>query len=92
MNTQTPDTQRIKVLCVDDEPRVLEGLLLHLRRRYDVQVATSGGAGLEVLRRESTTAVVISDMRMPGMDGAWFLNQSRQVAPDAVRIDRKSVV
>ena len=86
MITQTRTEQRPKVLCVDDEPRVLEGLSLHLRRMYEVEVATSGNAGLAVLERDKTFAVVISDMRMPGMNGAVFLSRSREIAPDAVRM------
>lgn len=82
----TESRERIRVLCVDDEPNVLEGLSLHLRRRYDVTTALSGAAGLELLHRECDAGVVMSDMRMPGMDGATFLRKSRQVAPDAIRI------
>jgi FixJ family two-component response regulator len=77
---------RVRVLCVDDEPNVLEGLVLHLRRRYDVETATSGAAGLDALRRRPDTAVVVSDMRMPAMDGAAFLRAVRDVAPEATRI------
>jgi CheY-like chemotaxis protein len=75
-----------RVLCVDDEPAVLEGLKLHLRRRCEVLLATSGEGGLEVLRRPEPIAVVVSDMRMPGMDGVTFLRKAKQVAPDAVRM------
>lgn len=75
-----------RILCVDDEPQILESLSLNLRRPYDVDTATSGAAALEILTNEPTTAVVISDMRMPGMDGAAFLARARQVAPDAVRM------
>jgi CheY-like chemotaxis protein len=79
-------TSKVKVLCVDDEPNVLSGLSLHLRRRYDLLTATSGAAGLEELLKNPTTAVIISDMRMPAMDGATFLSRSREVVPDAVRL------
>jgi CheY-like chemotaxis protein len=74
------------ILCVDDEPYVLAGLSQNLGRRYAVQTATSGAAGLEALARRPTTAVILSDMRMPGMDGATFLKISRAVVPGAVRI------
>ncbi|MDP3856579.1 MAG: response regulator [Stagnimonas sp.] len=86
----TPDSrnpaERPRILCVDDEPRLLEGLALHLRRGYELLTAGSGAAGLEVLRREPDIAVVISDMRMPVMDGAAFLRQARALAPDATRM------
>ena len=82
----SPVTGRPKVLCVDDEPQVLEGLALHLRRSYDVVTATSGAAALDVLGKDGVTAVIISDMRMPAMDGAAFLSRARQLVPDATRI------
>jgi len=82
----TPPSNRLRVLCVDDEPKVLEGLTLHLRRCYDIITATSGNAGLELLSRQADVAVVLSDMKMPGMNGATFLAQARRVAPDATRV------
>jgi response regulator RpfG family c-di-GMP phosphodiesterase len=75
-----------KVLLVDDERNVLEGLSMHLRRHYVVLTASSGAEGLEKLSTDNSVAVVVSDMRMPGMDGAAFLTRARQVAPAAVRI------
>jgi response regulator RpfG family c-di-GMP phosphodiesterase len=75
-----------RILCVDDERAVLDGLSLHLRRRHQVFTAQSGAEGLEILRREPAMAVVVSDMRMPGMNGATFLAQAREIAPDAVRL------
>jgi response regulator RpfG family c-di-GMP phosphodiesterase len=75
-----------RILCVDDEPQILEGLSPHLRRHYELDTATSGLAALEMLAREPAVAVIMSDMRMPGMDGATFLARARQVAPDAVRM------
>jgi response regulator RpfG family c-di-GMP phosphodiesterase len=78
---------RPRILCVDDEPHVLEGLRDMLRRSFDVRVATSGQTGLEQLREDPAGfCVVISDMRMPLMSGADFLRQARMVAPDAVRM------
>lgn len=80
------DKSRAQILCVDDEPNVLEGLSMHLKRSYEVFCATSGAAALDILRDKTHIAVVISDMRMPGMDGAAFLAKARVVAPLAVRI------
>jgi len=77
---------KIKVLCVDDEPHVLEGLALQLRRTCDVHTAPGGAIGLEIMGREGSFAVVLSDMRMPGMDGATFLSKARKLAPDTVRM------
>jgi len=77
---------KTRVLCVDDEPRVLEGLALQLRRGYEVSGAPSGEAGLALLASDGPFAVVLSDMRMPQMDGASFLAQVRRKAPDTVRM------
>jgi response regulator RpfG family c-di-GMP phosphodiesterase len=78
---------RPRVLCVDDEPQVLEGLTLTLRRRFEVSTATSGFEGLALLDKASGPfAVVLSDMRMPVMNGATFLAQVRQRWPDTVRM------
>jgi response regulator RpfG family c-di-GMP phosphodiesterase len=77
---------RLRVLCVDDEPNVLEGVSLHLRRRYDVVTAPNGLAALDLLDKDPTVAVILSDMRMPGMDGAQFLSRARQARPSAVRM------
>jgi len=77
----------VRVLCVDDEPHVLEGLRDSLRRSFEVDVAESGAAALALLEQDPDAyAVVISDMRMPGMSGAAFLSQARRVAPNAVRL------
>lgn len=80
-----PDVHR-RVLCVDDEPLVLEGLARSLRDRYDVYRAEGGQEGLDQIRENGPFAVVISDMRMPGMDGAEFLSKVRTISPDTVRI------
>ncbi len=77
---------RPRVVCVDDEPHVAAGLALHLRRRYDVEIATSGQAGLELLDRLPEAAVVISDMRMPHMNGAEFLAKALAAHPNTTRI------
>lgn len=78
--------KKLEVLCVDDEPQVLEGLRLHLKQRYEVHLASSGMDALEILRDNKHVAVILSDMRMPVMDGAKFLNAARTVSPDAVRM------
>jgi CheY-like chemotaxis protein len=59
---------------------------LHLSRAWEVATATSGPLALEVLANEGPFAVVISDMGMPGMDGATLLRTIRQRFPDTVRI------
>jgi diguanylate cyclase (GGDEF)-like protein len=80
------ESYRHIVLCVDDEPQVLEGLSLQLGRRYEVLTAASGAQGLELLNKHDSVATIISDMRMPRMDGATFLSRARAIAPRAARI------
>lgn len=78
--------KRPNILCVDDEARVVDGLKLHLRRDYEVHTALSGEEALQKLKELGGVAVVVSDMRMPGMDGAAFLKKVRAGYPDASRI------
>lgn len=75
-----------RILCVDDEPKVLAALRRHLCRRYDIATAEGGQEGLETIQTEGPFAVVVSDMRMPGLDGAEFLRRVRETHPDTVRI------
>jgi len=82
----TEAAPRPRVLFVDDEPQILEGIAENLRRGFEVLTATSGAAGLELLRSHHDVAVVVSDMRMPKMDGAAFLTQVRALAPDSIRV------
>jgi response regulator RpfG family c-di-GMP phosphodiesterase len=74
------------ILCVDDEPRVLEGLALHLRKEYDVHCATSGEEALRKIRELGKVCVIVSDMRMPKMDGATLLAQVMTHYPATTRI------
>ncbi|HEU4655398.1 MAG TPA: HD domain-containing phosphohydrolase [Steroidobacteraceae bacterium] len=74
------------VLCVDDEARVVEGLALHLRKEYRVYTALGGEEGLQKLKELGGAAVVVSDMRMPVMDGATFLKRVMRSYPDTTRI------
>jgi predicted signal transduction protein with EAL and GGDEF domain len=82
----TRASSRHSVLCVDDEPELLEALALTLGQRYYVELAASGAAALEKLQAHPGTTVIVSDMRMPNMDGSRFLQESRRYAPDARRI------
>ncbi|MCK6545738.1 response regulator [Myxococcota bacterium] len=77
---------RPRVLCVDDEPLVLEGLAASLRRKFDVRTATGGSAALELIEDEPAFDVVVSDFAMPEMNGAQFLELARLAAPSAVRV------
>ena len=80
------DASLPRILCVDDEARVVQALGVHLRRRYDVLTAVSGAEALERLSASGSVAVIVSDMRMPGMDGAALLANVRALYPDTIRI------
>ncbi|WP_038905219.1 response regulator [Dickeya zeae] len=80
------ETALPRVLCVDDEPNVLAAMERNLFGEFDVVVAPSGEAGLDAVRWGKRFAVIMSDMRMPGMDGATFLSKAREISPDSVRI------
>lgn len=77
--------ERPTVVCVDDEPQVLLGLGLHLRRHYDFVSFTSPAEALQRIA-QGPVAVLISDMRMPGMNGAEVLAKARQLSPDTTRV------
>jgi response regulator RpfG family c-di-GMP phosphodiesterase len=75
-----------RVLCVDDEPYVLEGLQVNLRRHFDVSTATSGREALRMIHKSDPYCVILSDMRMPEMDGASFLSLAKDASPDSSRV------
>jgi len=81
-----PDQALPRILCVDDEPRVVQALAVHLRRGYEVLTALGGEEALEKLRAAGPVAVVVTDMRMPGMDGAALLAKVRNLYPHTTRV------
>src|SRR3954469_3270266 len=77
---------RDRVLFVDDEPNVLDGIRRQLRNRVEIETANSAAAGLDIIKARGPFAVVVSDMRMPEMDGARFLAKVNEIAPHTVRM------
>ena len=80
-----------RILCVDDEQDLLDGLRLNLRKQFKVTTATSGAEGLEVFDascgdEDGPFDAVISDMRMPNMNGAAFLAAIMERSPQTPRI------
>ena len=78
----------MRVLFVDDEPDILEGLqnvLRGRRRDWQMEFALSGPAAIAILG-EQPFDVIVSDMRMPGMDGAELLQHVKQHYPGMARI------
>jgi HD-like signal output (HDOD) protein/CheY-like chemotaxis protein len=77
-----------KILFVDDEPRVLEGLqrmLRGMRNEWEMAFAPSGPEALEILEKDLFD-VIVTDMLMPGMDGYQLLNEVKRDHPGIVRI------
>ena len=75
-----------KILIVDDEPDALQGYQRLLHSHFKVATAVGGSAGLLHLKQFGPFAVVVSDKRMPQMDGVQFLQQVKTIAPDTVRV------
>ncbi len=75
-----------KVLFVDDDVHVLQALKRQLRKQFRIETARSPAEGLSAVKTNGPFAVVVSDLRMPGMDGNQFLSCIKQIAPDTVRI------
>ena len=74
--------EHICILNVDDEP--INRMLFQsvFKNKYKVLTAESGSSGLEVLQENGNIDVVISDMKMPGMNGIEFINKARKLFPD----------
>lgn len=79
-------TELPRVLCVDDEPILLDALARSLRRRFHVTTALGPNLGLRAVEEGPGFSVVVSDLRMPGSDGVTFLAWVRELAPDTVRV------
>jgi response regulator RpfG family c-di-GMP phosphodiesterase len=75
-----------KILFVDDEAPVLDGIKRMLHKEFQVDTAVGGEQALETMRMLGPYSVVVSDMRMPGMNGAQFLARVRQTSPETVRM------
>jgi response regulator RpfG family c-di-GMP phosphodiesterase len=75
-----------KILFVDDEPHVLQSIQRQLRKRFELQTAAGGEEALQVLKQDGPFAIIVSDMRMPGMNGVELLAKVKDAYPDMVRI------
>jgi len=75
------------ILFVDDEENILKALArLFIDEDYEVHTAMSGQEGLELINNGLRPAVIISDQRMPEMNGAEFLHRVRELLPDSIRL------
>jgi two-component system response regulator (stage 0 sporulation protein F) len=73
--------EKIKILCLDDEPINLMLFRKIFEKKFDVKTAGSGFKGLEVLKEYPDTQAVISDMNMPGMNGIEFVTKAKALYP-----------
>lgn len=79
--------EHIRILCVDDEQNVLKSLeRFFIDDNYEILCAASGEEGLEIMQKVAPVQIVISDYRMPGMNGVEFLKEVCSRWPDTVRI------
>ena len=93
MPAPTVESSKPVILSIDDDPQVLRAIRRDLRTEYAEQYrllsASSGAEALEVLtelkQRGDNVALLLSDQRMPGMDGITFLAQARKIYPQAKR-------
>ncbi len=80
------DRSKLRMMVVDDEPDNLDLLYRTFRRDFQVFKADSGLAALQILDQEGEMAIIISDQRMPGMNGTEFLSKTVDRFPDTIRI------
>lgn len=73
---------RIQVLYVDDEPINLKLFKINFMKKFDVLTAATGMTGLEVLDKHPDTLIIISDMRMPEMNGIEFIKAAKARFPE----------
>jgi len=74
------------ILIVDDEANIVNSLkrLFRRERKYNILTAENGRAGLEIVK-SNIISLIISDFRMPEMDGGEFLMKARDISPATVR-------
>jgi len=82
----TAKTRKPRLLCVDDEPFILDGLKLNLRRAFDISTESDSLEAIKRVKAGEKFDVVISDMRMPKADGAEVLAAVKDAQPKTLRV------
>ncbi|WP_034603088.1 HD domain-containing phosphohydrolase [Maridesulfovibrio frigidus] len=77
---------KARILFVDDEINLLKSVKAMFRKQYSVDIAEGPEKGLEMIQNGNKYAVIISDLKMPGMDGIEFLHRVQKITPDTTRI------
>nr|WP_320131124.1 response regulator [uncultured Holophaga sp.] len=75
-----------KILLVDDDENVLQGYYRNLSRLFPIEVAMGGEQALQAMEDHGPFAVVVADMRMPGMDGLELLKIIKERWPEVIRV------
>jgi response regulator RpfG family c-di-GMP phosphodiesterase len=75
-----------KILCVDDDEKVLNGIERQQGDNFDITIAVGPTEALQIIESEGPFAVVISDMKMPDMNGVALLKKVREISPNTVRM------
>ena len=75
-----------KVLFVDDEIAILNGIKLNLGRTFEISLANGADEALKMMEEDGPFEVVVSDMRMPGRSGVEVLAHAKSMQPDVMTI------
>jgi FixJ family two-component response regulator len=75
-----------KILMVDDDSSALSGYRRILSREFEMETALGGEQALKLVAENGPYAVVVSDMRMPGMDGIQLLSKIKAITPNTTRV------
>lgn len=75
-----------KVLFVDDDANILSAYKRQLRKHFHIETAQGGEMGLQEIKNNGGYAVIVSDLKMPGMDGNQFLAKVKDISPASIRI------
>jgi diguanylate cyclase (GGDEF)-like protein len=86
LGTRATASHNRRVLAVDDDTNVTSGIASNLHGRFTVMTANSGTEALDILSEHGPFAVVLSDLRMPSMDGIELLRRVRHQYPETIRI------
>ncbi|MCU4173647.1 response regulator [Carboxylicivirga sp. N1Y90] len=73
---------KAKILYVDDEAINLTLFEINFKQHYDVYTAENGSKGLEILKENPDTLIIVSDMKMPGMNGIEFIKKAKEQFPN----------
>jgi len=73
---------KIKILYIDDEEINLRLFKINLGSKYDITTCHTGSIGLDILSKNNDIPIVVTDMRMPIMNGIEFVDKARELYPD----------